>query len=128
MVNDPIADMLTRIRNGYRAGRKTITVPYSKLKHQLADIIVANDYLAVATHDAQARMLQLQLRYNDKKSAVEHIQRISKPGLRKYVSYKTIPQVLGGRGMVVLSTPHGLLTGDQAKKQNTGGEILCEIW
>jgi len=128
MMSDPIADMLTRIRNGYRAQKDVVAVPNSKLKHALATILTENKYLTAVSLDTQNNELQLTLKYINKKPAIVNIKRISKPGLRQYVGSKSIPRVLSGIGTVVLSTPDGLLTGKQAKEKNIGGEVICTIW
>ena len=127
-MTDPIADMLTRIRNGYRAKRKTVVVPYSRLKKQLADVLVKESFVENVTHEEENRILTLRLIYDDETPRVSHIKRLSKPGLRRYVGSNEIPRVLGGLGVVILSTPQGLLTGKEARKAGVGGELMCQIW
>ncbi len=127
-MTDPIADMLTRIRNGYRAKRKTVALPYSRLKKQLADVLVKESFVENVTHEEENRILTLRLIYDDETPRVSHIKRLSKPGLRRYVGSNEIPRVLGGLGVVILSTPQGLLTGKEARKAGVGGELMCQIW
>ncbi len=130
MVNDPIGDMLIQIKNAALAKNSTIVLPYSKLKKALADILLREGYIAsvekVGT-DPKAN-LKIGIKYEDGVSVVTDVKRISKPGLRRYVGHDDIPTVVGGMGIAILSTPSGLLTGKEAKKQGIGGELLCKIW
>lgn len=130
MVSDPIADMLARIKNASMAGRQTLTVPYSKMKESVAHILVNEAYLnsVTITGEGYKRDLILTIRYQDKKPVITSLSRKSKPGRRLYINKAEIPVVLGGVGIVILSTPQGLMTGTEAKKRGIGGELLCEIW
>jgi small subunit ribosomal protein S8 len=127
---DPIADMLTRIRNASRALLPTVQVPHSRLKESLAKILKAEGYIAdVAVEgDKVKKALKLKLKYEGKKCVIEGLKRISKSGLRHYVGATEIPRVRGGLGVTVVSTSEGLMTGAQARKKNIGGELLCSIW
>ena len=130
MVNDPIGDMLIQIKNAALAKKDVIEVPYSKLKKALGDILVAEGYVAsvVKVGDDPKSMLKIVIQYKDGLSAITDVKRMSKPGLRWYVNKSNIPTVVGGMGIAILSTPAGLMTGNQAKKKGVGGELLCKIW
>jgi small subunit ribosomal protein S8 len=126
---DPIADMLTRIRNAQRALLPTVQMPHSRMKENIATILKKEGYLTdVAVEGKAPRTIKLKLKYQGKKSVIEGLRRVSRPGLRHYVSATEIPRVLGGLGVAVISTPEGLMTGVQARKKNLGGELLCYIW
>ena len=126
---DPIADMLTRIRNASRALLPTVVIPHSKLKESLAHILKQEGYVAeVAVDTTFPKTIKVRLKYEGKKSVVEGLKRVSKPGLRKYVGATEIPRVLGGLGVAVVSTSEGLMTGQQCRKKNIGGELLCYVW
>jgi small subunit ribosomal protein S8 len=128
-MTDPISDMLTRIRNAGRALLPTVEMPHSRMKESLANILKQEGYVADVTVEAgMPKTMKLKLKYNGKKSVIEGLRRISKPGLRHYVGAAKIPRVLGGMGVAVISTPEGVMTGVQAKKKNLGGELLCYIW
>lgn len=126
---DPIADMLTRIRNASRALLPTVAIPHSKLKESLANILKQEGYVAEVAVDATfPKTIKVRLKYEGKKSVVEGLKRVSKPGLRKYVGATEIPRVLGGLGVAVVSTSEGIMTGQQCRKKNIGGELLCYVW
>ena len=126
---DPIADMLTRIRNASRALLPTVVIPHSRLKESLANILKQEGYVAeVAVDTTFPKTIKVRLKYEGKKSVVEGLKRVSKPGLRKYVGATEIPRVLGGLGVAVVSTSEGIMTGQQARKKNIGGELLCYVW
>ncbi len=128
-MTDPIADMLTRIRNASRALLPTVEMPHSRIKEDLAHILKSEGYVAeVAVESKPAKKIKIQLKYQGKKSVIEGLRRISKPGLRHYVGATEIPRVLGGLGVAVVSTPEGVMTGTQARKKNIGGELLCYVW
>ena len=128
-MTDPISDMLTRIRNAGRALLPTVEMPHSRMKESLANILKQEGYLAEVTVEAgMPKTMKLKLKYNGKKSVIEGLRRISKPGLRHYVGAAEIPRVLNGMGVSVISTPEGVMTGAQAKKKNLGGELLCYVW
>jgi small subunit ribosomal protein S8 len=126
---DPIADMLTRIRNAQRALLPTVELPHSRIKESIADILKKEGYVMdVAVEGKGFKTIKLKLKYQGKKSVIEGLRRVSKPGLRQYVGAAEIPRVLGGLGVAVLSTPEGVMTGTQARKKNLGGELLCYVW
>jgi small subunit ribosomal protein S8 len=128
-MTDPISDMLTRIRNAGRALLPTVAMPHSRMKESLAHILKQEGYVAEVTVEAgMPKKLTLTLKYNGKKSVIEGLRRISKPGLRHYVGATKIPRVLSGMGVSIISTPEGVMTGTQAKKKNLGGELLCYVW
>lgn len=128
-MTDPIADMLTRVRNGHAAGRKVVDIPLSKIKGELARILKREGYLADYTVESASRTLRVYLKYTeDGVPAISGMKRESKPGWRRYVAVREIPRVLSGLGISVLSTPAGIMTGQEAKKKNVGGELLCLVW
>ncbi len=133
VVSDPIADMLTRIRNANKARRSEVFVPSSKLKQELARVLTEEGYLASfeIEHpaDSPGEVLRIQFKVRpDRQRVISGIKRISKPGLRIYARKTEIPRVLGGLGLVVLSTSQGVMTGRQANKAGLGGEVLCYVW
>ena len=129
MVTDPIGDMLTRIRNANLALLPAINLPHSKMKESIAGILKREGYIADFSVEGQLpKKLGLKLKYQGKKSVIEGLQRISSPGLRRYVGATEIPRVRGGLGVAVISTSEGVMTGNQARKKNLGGELLCYIW
>lgn len=127
---DPIADFLTRIRNGLAVGRPEVSLPYSRLKRQLADLLAKNGYLLAVSVDGQPpkQTLRLQLSSESKPPILVALERVSKPGRRVYVGYQSIPRVKNGRGLLVLSTSRGLLTDRTARRAKIGGEIICRVW
>jgi small subunit ribosomal protein S8 len=128
-MTDPISDMLTRIRNAGRALLPTVELPHSRMKESVAHILKKEGYVVdVAVDGKTIKKLKIQLKYQGKKSVIEGLKRVSKPGLRKYVGATEIPRVLGGLGVAVISTPEGVMTGAQAQKKNLGGELLCYVW
>ena len=131
MVTDPIADMLTRIRNAILARHDFVLVPSSRIKLSIARILreegFVNDYEVL--RGKPQRIIKIYLKYGDKKEPVlTGLKRVSKPGLRVYVQRTEIPRVYGGLGVAILSTPKGLMIGQQAWRQKVGGELLCYIW
>ena len=129
-MTDPISDMLTRIRNAAMAKQEAVLIPFSKLKIRIAQILEQEKYINSAKETAVsgAKSIQIKLKYNnDKTNAIKTIKRISKPGLRVYVSKDELPSVLQGYGIAIISTPQGLLTNKEAKKRGIGGEVMCEI-
>ncbi len=130
MVSDPIADMLTRIRNGIIARHDSVLVPASKPKVAIAKLLkdegFIKDYSVVK--GKPERMIKVQLKYIDKTPALSGLERVSKPGLRVYVAKDEITRVYGGLGIAVLSTSQGIMTGRQAWQKGLGGELLCNIW
>jgi len=131
-ITDPISDMLTRIRNGCIARMDSVSIPYSKLKTEIARILEEEGYIRsyeIRKDENIGGIIKIYLKYNkDKKSTIAGLKRISKPGLRVYARKDEIPRVLGGLGTVIISTPKGVLTGAGAKKQRVGGEVICSIW
>lgn len=131
MVTDPIADMLTRIRNACMVRHTQVVMPSSKIKVEIAKILVKEGFIqgySVIEEKPQAK-LALALKYTGRgKSVITGIQRISKPGRRVYTGYKDIPWVRSGLGISIVSTPAGLLTGRNARRSKVGGEIICNVW
>jgi small subunit ribosomal protein S8 len=131
MMTDPIADMLTRIRNASKAKLEKVDIPSSKLKLEIAKILKDEGYIKnlKMVKDRRQGVIRIYLKYTDEESPViQGIKRISRPGCRVYVGNIAIPRVMGGMGTAILSTPRGVQTGKQAKKDNVGGEVLCHIW
>lgn len=128
-MSDPISDMLTRIRNAGAAQLPTVELPHSQIKESVAKILKSEGYVTdVAVEGETKKKLKIRLKFNGKKSVIEGLKRISRPGLRRYVGSTEIPRVRGGLGVAIVSTSEGLLTGQQARKKNLGGELLCYIW
>ncbi len=130
-MTDPIADMLTRVRNALRANKETVEVPSSNMKKAIADIMLSEGYVSDVkfAEDGYNGKLVLTLKYvSRKKPVINGLKRISRPGLRVYSDVETMPKVMDGLGIAVLSTNKGIMTDKQAKKLNVGGEVLCYIW
>ena len=128
-MTDPISDMLTRIRNAGLALQPLVELPHSRVKENIAKVLKQEGYIAeVAVEGATAKKIKLKLKFEGKKSVIEGVRRISKPGLRHYVGAEEIPRVRGGLGVAVISTPEGVMSGVQARRKNLGGEVLCYIW
>ena len=129
-ITDPIADFLTRLRNGNRARKPEILIPYSKMKAEIARILKQEGYISNYEVDTTGQFPQIKVigKFVNRTSAITGLRRISKPGLRKYVGAGEIPRVLGGMGISILSTPRGIVTGREAKAQNVGGELLAYVW
>jgi small subunit ribosomal protein S8 len=126
---DPIADMLTRIRNGARALHPVVEVPYSRLKQNIADVLRREGFLADwSVVGDKVKTLRLHLKYRGKRCVIEGLRRVSKPGLRRYVGADEIPNVRGGIGIAILSTSEGVMTGYEARRKKLGGELLCYVW
>jgi small subunit ribosomal protein S8 len=131
MTTDPIADLLTRLRNAARAKHPRVDLPSSRLKVEIARILKDEGYLAnfKVVEEKGKKTLRIFLRYSsDRRSVITDLKRISRPGSRRYVGNAGIRQVVGGMGISILSTPRGLMTGQSARKQGVGGELLCEVW
>lgn len=130
MTSDPIADMLTRIRNAIAANRSAVVMPHSKIKEAIAGILKDNGFIADFSVDSSGTFKSIVVTINSDGSdpAITSVQRVSKPGRRVYAGVSEIPLVLGGRGMVILSTSVGLMTGREARKQGLGGELICKVW
>lgn len=130
-MTDPIADMLTRIRNALTSHKETVEIPASKMKSEIARIMLEEGYVkeVKTVEDGFNGKLVLTLKYTEKhESVIGGLQRASKPGLRKYSGAQEMPKVLGGFGIAIVSTNKGIMTDKQAKAQNVGGEVLCYIW
>jgi small subunit ribosomal protein S8 len=130
-ISDPIADMLTRVRNASRARHTEVVVPASRTKREIARILMDEGFIAGVSEEkaGPASLLRLQLKYVDGKvPVVSGLKRISKPGLRVYAGKRDIPRVLGGLGIVIVSTSQGIMTGHQARKAQLGGEVLAYVW
>jgi small subunit ribosomal protein S8 len=130
MVTDPIADMLTRVRNAAQARHRRVDMPVSKLKIEIAKILKDNHYIHdfKVLEDGKHPTLRLHLKYYQEKPVIRELKRISKPGLRKYVSVLEIPRVRNGLGMAILSTSRGVMTDRQAREARVGGELLAIVW
>jgi small subunit ribosomal protein S8 len=131
MISDPIADMLTRVHNGLMARQKQVVMPGSKVKLAMARILKEEGFIRdfEMTKDVPQPQLRIGLKYDrDRKSVVTGLKRISRPGRRVYVKRVDIPWVLSGLGVAILSTPQGIMTGQKARRQGLGGEVLCYIW
>jgi small subunit ribosomal protein S8 len=129
-VSDPIADMLTRIRNGTRARHTEILVPASRTKRAIAEILRDEGFIDSFDEmkDGPTAYLRIQLKYVGKVPVISGLKRVSKPGLRVYAAKTDIPRVLGGLGVVIVSTSHGIMTGSRARKAQLGGEVLAYVW
>ncbi len=131
MVTDPIADMLTRIRNATMVRHDIVLVPSSKIKLAVAKILRDEGFIKEyeVVKGKQQRVIKIYLKYTDKKvSVIEGLQRVSKPGLRIYVSKSEIPRVYGGLGIAILSTSNGIISGKKAWQEGVGGELICFVW
>ena len=131
MTTDPIADMLTRIRNASRAKHPRVDLPSSKLKIEIARILKEEGYHSnfKLVEEKGRKSLRVFLRYTpDRRSVITDLKRVSRPGSRRYVGKNNIRPVVGGMGVSILSTPRGLMTGHTARKEGVGGELLCEVW
>ncbi len=132
MNTDPIADFLTRIRNAVKANHRVVEIPASNLKKEMTKILFDQGYiLSYKFDDSTAQgTIKIALKYNKetKESVIKKIQRISKPGLRKYASSSEMPRILNGLGIAIVSTSHGVITGKQAERENVGGEVLCYVY
>ena len=130
-MTDPIADMLARIRNATAVRQMEFTMPWSKMKGEIARILEREGYIAgyaLETPEKGHPVLRIKNKFINKVSAIAGLKRISRPGLRRYVGATDIPRVLGGMGIAILSTSRGILSGHEARKQNVGGELLAYIW
>jgi small subunit ribosomal protein S8 len=128
-MTDPISDMLTRVRNANLALVPELEVSHSRMTESIANILKKEGYIADCQVEGKtAKKLKLKLKYQGRKGVIVGLKRVSKPGLRRYVRATEIPRVLGGMGTAIVSTPRGVMTGVEARKQNLGGELLCYIW
>lgn len=129
-MTDPIADMLTRIRNAITVKKDTVDIPASNMKRAIAKILLDEGYVKDVQEEGEGYLANIvvTLKYSDGKSVINGLQRVSKPGLRTYSGATTMPKVLGGFGTAIVSTNKGIMTDKQAKALNVGGEVLCFVW
>ena len=129
-MTDPIADMLTRIRNALTVRKETVEIPASKMKKEIARILLEEGYVngVEFVEDGYNGKLLITLKYAGGRSVIGGLQRVSKPGLRTYSGAENMPKVLGGYGIAIVTTNQGIMTDKQAKRQNVGGEVLCYVW
>jgi small subunit ribosomal protein S8 len=131
MITDPIADYLTRIRNAVMANHRVVEIPASNLKKEITKILFEQGYILNFKFEDESipGVIKIALKYHPvtKQSAITQIERVSKPGLRRYVGNDNLPRVLNGLGIAIVSTSHGLMTEKEAKKQNVGGEVICYV-
>jgi small subunit ribosomal protein S8 len=130
MVNDPVGDLLAQIKNASMAGLRSIELPHSRMKLSVAKILSQEGYVGdVETiGNAPKQMLKIGIRYHGDVPVLIGVKRMSKPGLRAYVNKSSIPTVVGGMGIAIVSTPQGVMTGKEAKNKGIGGELLCTVW
>ncbi len=130
VVSDPIGDMLIQIKNAVMAGKHVVELPHSSMKHAVATILSQEGYIGTVekTGNSPKLMLRIHLKYQGDAPVLTGVKRISKPGLRWYVGKNEIPEVLGGLGIAIVSTPQGVMSGKEAKKRGVGGELLCTVW
>jgi small subunit ribosomal protein S8 len=129
-VTDPIADLLTRLRNAIKANKRRVDVPSSSMKKNLAQILKDQNFIQdfAVVEDKKQNILRIGLKFNQGVSAITGLKRTSTPGLRRYSNVDELPRVLNGYGIAIISTSKGLMTDKQARKENVGGEVICEIW
>lgn len=123
---DPIANLLVTVKNGYMSRKTNVVVPYSKFKMAVARVLAKEQVIAKA--EKEENLINVELLYTNGKPRVSTLKRVSKPGLRLYEKAKNIKEVRGGRGLTIVSTPQGVMTGKEAKQKKLGGEIICQIW
>lgn len=131
MMTDPIADMLTRIRNGNSARHKSVDIPASNIKKEISNILLKEGYIknVEVIDDDKQGVIRIDLKYGENnEKVISGIKRISKPGLRVYVGSQDVPKVLGGLGIAIISTSKGMLTDKEARQNNVGGEVICYVW
>lgn len=134
MTSDPIADMLTRIRNALMVQKKNVLIPHSKMKEAIAQILVDEGYVEGYTvgDETPVRMIDITLKYHGprrtRRPVITNLTRVSKPGRRVYRNRKSLPRVLSGMGIAIITTPKGVMTAQQARRERVGGEVLCYIW
>lgn len=129
-ITDPIADMLTRIRNANTARHESVDVPASNMKNAIADILLKEGYIKSfeSIEDGKQGVIKINLKYINKQKTISGIKRISKPGLRVYANSSELPKVLGGLGIAIISTSKGIMTDKEARKEGVGGEVLAYVW
>ncbi len=130
MVTDPLADLLTQIRNAVNAGKQEVLVPYSRIKKDVSDVFKKEGYIreTEVVEKDKKKSIKVFLKTGGKVKTIAGIRRISRPGQRRFVGCQDIPRVLGGMGVAVLSTPQGVMSGHEARKNKVGGELICFIW
>ena len=130
-MTDPIADMLTRIRNAINRRHASVDIPHSKMKESIAQILQDEDFIQryEIVPDGRFQAIRVHLKYAEgRRPVLTHLKRLSTPGRRLYAGSAQIPRALGGMGIVIVSTPRGVLTGTRARRENVGGELICEVW
>ena len=133
-MTDPVADFLTRIRNGIQAAHETVDIPASNLKTEMARILKEQGYINAyealpPSEEAPGARIRVTLKYTeDRRSAISGLKRVSRPGQRTYVGHGELPKVLGGMGTAIISTSHGVMTGHEARKEGVGGEVVAHVW
>jgi len=129
MIFDPIADLLTRIRNALKQHHRYVDIPLSKQKLRIAKVLQQQGFVANVVVNEEKQLIRIMLKYGANRSPVVNgLKRISKPSLRRYIAYQDIPKILGGMGIAILSTNKGVLDGESARQQKLGGELICYIW
>ncbi|RPJ02483.1 MAG: 30S ribosomal protein S8 [Chloroflexi bacterium] len=134
MLSDPIADMLTRIRNAVMVGHASVAIPHSHIKAAVAEILKEEGYVEDVTigDETPVKMIHVKLKYwgkrRERRPVINNLKRVSKPGRRVYVAKDDIPWVMSGMGISILTTPHGVMTGQKARRQGIGGEVICYVW
>jgi len=129
MNSDPVSDLLTRIRNAGMALHPSVSIPHSRFKEAIARVLKDEGYVAdVAVEGDKLKTLKVGLKYQGRKAVIQGLKQVSTPGLRRYVAGSEAPRFLGGLGVAILSTPKGIMTGSQARRQNVGGEVVCYVW
>ena len=129
MFNDTISDMLTRIRNANLIKSEKVSIPFTRISHQICQILEKEGLIeSFQINSSEQVSLQLKYKGGGKKPCITNLRRISKPGLRIYANHKEIPKVLGGMGIVIISTSQGIMTGQEAQFRHIGGELLCSVW
>lgn len=129
-MTDPIANMLTQIRNAYMARKESVAVPYSRLKHELAEKLAQTGYLGEVSvaGEVAKKTINIALRYHKSKPIMTHLKRVSRPSVRVFATASKIPTALSGKGVTILTTSKGLMTNKEARKAGIGGEVICQIW
>lgn len=129
-MTDPVADMLTRIRNACQAGHRRVDIPVSKFKVEIARLLRDNRYIQdyAVLDDGRHGLLRLYLKYDGELPVIHEVRRVSKPGLRRYVKAREVPRVKNGLGMAILSTPRGVMSDREARRARLGGEVVAELW
>lgn len=130
MLTDPIADFLTRLRNAAKAKHRRVDIPASNLKRAMARILLEQKFISnfAVLEDGKQGVLRVNLKYNNGKSVIRGLRRVSRPGIRQYRGKDSLPRVIGGMGVAIVSTSKGVMTDVQARKQNIGGEVLAFVW